>query len=132
MFISRACMDEIGMLDEEAFPGGYGEENDFCMRAVRAGWRNIIDDRTYVFHDRSKSFREAKTDLLIRHRAVIDDRYPEYKKAIEVFSDGTLTNVARFQARRALIDCGTVSASLPRALYVTSTKTGGRRRRTPT
>ena len=25
--------DTIGYLDEENFPKGYGEENDFCLRA---------------------------------------------------------------------------------------------------
>lgn len=56
MFVNRACIDEIGPLDADAFPRGYGEENDFCMRAGRAGWTHLVDDRTYVFHDRSKSF----------------------------------------------------------------------------
>jgi GT2 family glycosyltransferase/glycosyltransferase involved in cell wall biosynthesis len=125
MFISRSCLDEIGALDADAFPRGYGEENDFCMRAGRAGWRNIIDDRTYVFHDRSKSFGDEKNELLATSRAVIDKRYPEYKKAIAVYSEGLPICLARYQARRALIDCELPTASLPRALYVVSTQTGG-------
>lgn len=125
MFISRDCLDDIGLLDADAFPRGYGEENDFCMRARRAGWRNIIDDRTYVFHDRSRSFGGEKGELLATSRAVVDKRYPEYKKAIAVYSEGLAICLARYQARRALIDCEMPSASLPRALYVVSTQTGG-------
>lgn len=125
MFVNRACIDEIGSLDEAAFPRGYGEENDFCMRAGRAGWLNLIDDRTYVFHDRSKSFGEAKTDLMKAGRAVIDARYPEYKTAIRVFSNGTDLGLARILARWAQRDCATPRETQPRLLFVVATQTGG-------
>ncbi|WJS85376.1 glycosyltransferase [Paracoccus sp. TOH] len=125
MFIHRACLDEIGALDVQAFPRGYGEENDFCMRAGRAGWLHLVDDRTYVFHDRSKSFGSAKDELIKAGRAVIDRRYPEYKKAIRVFAHGDELALARMQARRAQEDCQDPRATLPRTLYVVATQTGG-------
>jgi GT2 family glycosyltransferase len=40
MFVRRALIDAIGAFDM-AFGLGYGEENDFCLRAARAGWRNV-------------------------------------------------------------------------------------------
>lgn len=123
MYIRRKCLDEIGGLDEKAFPRGYGEENDFCMRARAADWRNIIDDRTYIFHDRSKSFGSQKTDLISAGRAIVDSRYPDYKKAISVFHESAVINLARFNARQALEDCK--STILPRGLFVISTLTGG-------
>lgn len=54
--ISRAVVRAIGYLDEEAFPTGYGEENDYCLRAADAGFSLAIADDTYVFHAKSKSF----------------------------------------------------------------------------
>ena len=125
MFISRKCMNEIGVLDAEAFPRGYGEENDFCMRATRAGWLNIIDDRTYVFHDRSKSFGDTKSDLMAAGRAIVDSRYPEYKKAISVFSTDEKINMARFRAQAALAACQSQPFTPLRILFVVSTQTGG-------
>ena len=125
MLIRRACIKEIGTLDAEAFPRGYGEENDFCMRAVRSGWRNVIDDRTYVFHDRSKSFGEAKTDLMVAGRAIVDSRYPEYTKAIRVFSADEKINLARYRARAALVACQAEAQASLRILFVVSTQTGG-------
>lgn len=125
MFVNRACLDEVGPLDAEAFPRGYGEENDFCMRAGRAGWAHLVDDRTYVFHDRSKSFGAAKTDLMAAGRAVIDARYPEYKQAIRVFSTDTDLQLARFRARQAMADCADPRAGLPAVLFVVATQTGG-------
>ncbi len=127
MFINRDCIKSIGMLDAQAFPRGYGEENDFCMRAVRAGWQHIIDDCTYVFHDRSKSFGEAKTELLVAGRTVVDERYPEYGKAIRVFRTCNKIAAARYRARLAVQDCTErpEKAWIPRVLFVVSTKTGG-------
>ncbi len=125
MFVNRACLDEIGLLDAEAFPRGYGEENDFCMRAGRAGWTHLVDDRTYVFHDRSKSFGSTKNDLMAAGRAVIDARYPEYKQAIRVFSTGATLQLARFRARQAMADCAEPQAGLPAVLFVVATQTGG-------
>lgn len=54
--VSMSMLDEIGLLDEEAFPRGYGEENDMCARAVKAGYKLFICDDVYVYHAKSKSF----------------------------------------------------------------------------
>jgi GT2 family glycosyltransferase/glycosyltransferase involved in cell wall biosynthesis len=58
--IKRAVLDAVGFMDEENFPVGYGEENDFCIRAADAGFLLAIADDTYVFHAKSKSFGHAK------------------------------------------------------------------------
>lgn len=125
MYIRRSCIDDVGLFDEKAFPRGYCEENDFCMRARKLGWRNIMDDRTYIFHDRNKSFGETKTDLIKAGRSIIDERYPDYKKAIRVFSESPQINAARFRAKQAMADCVLSSGILPRSLFVIATKTGG-------
>jgi O-antigen biosynthesis protein len=125
MYVRRAAIDDVGMFDVEAFPRGYGEENDFCMKAERAGWRHVIDDRTYVFHERSKSFKSEKTELMSAGRAVVDQRYPEYKQRIQVFSKGTTIVQARFNASQAVADLDGPSRALPRVLFVISTMTGG-------
>lgn len=125
MLIRRKALDELGGLDADAFPRGYGEENDFCMRAMRAGWTNVIDDATYVFHDRSKSFGAEKDDNIIKGRAVVDQRYPEYKLLTRVFQTGSSIVMARFRARMALADCTNGRGILPRALFVLATRTGG-------
>lgn len=125
MYVRRACINEIGPLDEECFPRGYGEENDFCMRAFRAGWHNIIDDRTYVYHERTKSFGNEKDSLISAGRIIIDKRYPEYKQAISAFTKDPIIQLARFRARQALENCRSGKSNEFRILYVISTKTGG-------
>ena len=41
LYIRAECLDETGLLREDLFAQGYGEENDFCMRARHLGWRHV-------------------------------------------------------------------------------------------
>ena len=54
--IKREVIERIGLLDEESFPDGYGEEDDFCIRATDAGFGLVVATHTYVFHAKSKSY----------------------------------------------------------------------------
>jgi GT2 family glycosyltransferase/glycosyltransferase involved in cell wall biosynthesis len=58
--IRRAVLEAVGYMDETSFPLGYGEENDFCLRAQDAGFELAYADDTYVFHAKSKSFGSAR------------------------------------------------------------------------
>jgi GT2 family glycosyltransferase/glycosyltransferase involved in cell wall biosynthesis len=60
----REVMDAIGVMDQEHFPIGYGEENDYCLRAVKAGYQLRIADDVYVFHAQSKSFGHERRQAL--------------------------------------------------------------------
>jgi len=57
--IRDTVLNEIGYFDEEAFPRGYGEENDFCFRAEDAGFVLAVAVDTFVFHAKSKSYTSA-------------------------------------------------------------------------
>ena len=82
MYINREVFDTIGFFDERRFSRGYGEENDFCMRARHSGFVHIIDDSTFVFHERSASFGDAKKQLMEQARKELHDQYPEYRSLI--------------------------------------------------
>lgn len=56
MFLRRACLDEIGDFDAQTFGRGYGEENDWCMRASAAGWTHRLCDDAFVAHQGQASF----------------------------------------------------------------------------
>ncbi len=128
LYVRGDCLEEIGKLDDSAFPRGYGEENDLCMRAVRLGWSHVIDDATLVHHVRSASFGEARTALQARARKLLDRRYPEYSTLLRKFDDPSLA-----QARQRVRLAGTLAARpdaggpQPRVLFVISTRTGGTR-----
>lgn len=56
LLIRRAVIDKVGYFDELNFPYGYGEENDYCLRARAAGWLLALADDVYVYHAQSKSY----------------------------------------------------------------------------
>lgn len=62
--IHRDTVMALGLLDEQAFPQGYGEENDLCLRAVAAGHQLAIADDVYVYHAKSASFGHARRAML--------------------------------------------------------------------
>ena len=88
MYIRRAALTELGPFDAEAFPRGYGEEGDFCMRAGNAGWNNVVDDATIVFHRRSASFGAERHELLRAGQERLDARHSDYTRLIREFVDG--------------------------------------------
>ncbi len=64
LLISTACRAKVGLFDLENFPRGYGEENDFCMRAASAGFRNVLCPNAYVAHEGGVSFSESTQALM--------------------------------------------------------------------
>jgi GT2 family glycosyltransferase len=85
MAIARDAVERVGLLDEEAFGRGYGEENDFSLRVSEAGMRNVLCDDAYVAHTGGRSFGplglrpgpDSMERLLARH--------PGYLERVEAF-----------------------------------------------
>jgi len=74
--IRRAICDEIGYLDEEGFPRGYGEEDDFCIRAMDAGFGLMVALDTYVFHAKSKSYgAKTRSELSKKGQLVLKQKH---------------------------------------------------------
>jgi GT2 family glycosyltransferase len=65
--ISERVLSRVGFLDEEAFPRGYGEEDDLSLRAGAAGFTLAVAVDTYIYHAKSKSFGSAKRSELVKH-----------------------------------------------------------------
>lgn len=69
--VKRAVFDAIGYFDEESFPSGYCEENDFSFRAGQAGFELAVADDCYVFHAKSRSYTpEARGPIAKRNYEV--------------------------------------------------------------
>jgi GT2 family glycosyltransferase len=101
MYIRRALLDQIGLFDEEAFPRGYGEENDFCMRALKSGWRNLISPHAYVFHERTASFGAEKETLIRNAVDTVTRRHPDYADRVKAAFNSPAMMQLREAARAA-------------------------------
>jgi GT2 family glycosyltransferase len=76
LMIKRGLIDQIGYLDEERFGDGYGEENDYCLRAAKAGWHLAVADDTYIYHAQSRSYsHERRKQLVDRSDKVFGDKH---------------------------------------------------------
>lgn len=133
MYVRRAALDELEGFDVESFPRGYGEENDFCMRALKAGWTNLVDDATLVFHANAASFDpERKAELVAAGRARVDELHPDYTRRIRTFLRGDM-QLVRADARQVTEEAREIAGTeaqgsslvRPRLLSVVQEGAGG-------
>jgi GT2 family glycosyltransferase len=82
LYIKYECMVETGTLREDVFAQGYGEENDFCMRAWHLGWRHVAVPGAYVGHLEGQSFSTAKDHLVNRNLRILNRLHPGYEQLI--------------------------------------------------
>jgi len=126
LYIKRSLIDDIGLFDVQNFPVGYGEENEFCMRALMAGWCHRVDPGTYVGHVRSASFGEGKQPLAEAGMQRVQQMYPEYAGAVRGMGMSRNFEIARYRIARKL-EWWTQNGRKPkpRIMYVISTRVGG-------
>lgn len=81
-YIRRQLIDDIGDFDHKLFPRGYGEENDFCLRAVDNGWKNVITPWTFIYHVRTASFKGEKDKLVKSGVDIVIKKFPDYSERV--------------------------------------------------
>jgi len=85
-FIKREILDIFGFFNLELFGKGYGEENEFCLRVEKYGYKNVLDDTTFIHHSGSASFTdEARINKVNNNIKIIENLYPGYQLRIENF-----------------------------------------------
>lgn len=123
MLIRRDCLDEVGIFDAATFPG-YGEENDFCVRASRKNWIHLLAGDTFVYHKGAASFKETSESKKLKALATLRRLYPSYDPDIQRFIaiDPPKTIRHRIDRKRLF------SSSKPTILAIMHNGTGGTER----
>lgn len=86
MYIRRDALDDVGLFDVGRFGRGYGEENDFCLRATALGWRHLLAADTFVRHLGETSFgAEERGTRSASALKTIEALYPGYQQMISEF-----------------------------------------------
>ena len=113
MYIRRACLDQVGPFDDERFGRGYGEENDFSLRAAKIGWRNVLAADVYVYHEGAGSFSAERALLSRTAGEALLDAHPDYLQRVQAF-------IARAPADplRAAVDKARVTLGADEAMHV--------------
>lgn len=87
MYISRQALNDVGLFDYDKFGAGYGEETDFCLRARKRGYINIVADNVYIEHLGSASFSITSRNEKVKNAMkIIKREYPDYSR--EIFDFG--------------------------------------------
>lgn len=83
MGMNKHAIKEIGVLDDETFGRGFGEENDWCQRAIKHGYRNVQVENLFVYHKHGGSFGSEEKEALIQdHLKKLNKRYPSYDSQV--------------------------------------------------
>lgn len=79
LLLTRSLIERVGYFDEVNFGQGYGEENDYCLRARQAGWQLAVADDVYIFHRQSRSYSHERRRSLSEHanQALITKHGPQ-------------------------------------------------------
>ncbi|HRK37042.1 MAG TPA: methyltransferase domain-containing protein [Burkholderiaceae bacterium] len=85
MYIKRAAWAQVGEFDAATFGLGYGEENDWCMRAASAGWRHQHALDVYVAHQGGASFSEKRQALQASALENLLKLHPDYNDKVQVY-----------------------------------------------
>lgn len=85
MAVTRRAIDRLGLFDEARFGKGYGEENDYSMRARAAGLRNVLCDDVYVVHLGGRSFGPLGLRPGADSMRRLLDLHPGYLELVQAF-----------------------------------------------
>jgi GT2 family glycosyltransferase len=127
MFVRRAAMDEVGLLDEAFF--FYGEETDWCRRFARAGWEVAVAPLPAIVHLGGGSVRALshRRDVMLTEGTVrLHRKHGGLAAGLACFAILAAHNLsraafwgvvalARGGARARAVHFARVTADLPRA-----------------
>ena len=121
MYIRHDCLKATGGFRPEIFAQGYGEENDFSLRARHLGFFHRAALGAYVAHQGGVSFRAAARGLTARNLAILNRLYPGYHEMVMDFIAAD-----RLAPARARLDAAALAAASARdAVLLISHSHGG-------
>ncbi|MGI8873658.1 MAG: glycosyltransferase family 2 protein [Egibacteraceae bacterium] len=102
-YLRRAAIDAVGVFDDRLFHRGYGEDNDFCARTTAAGFVHVIDDATFIYHQRTASFAARKALLSRPNKAVLRALHPSHVEASLEWERGSRLGALRRAYAEAVV-----------------------------
>lgn len=84
LWIRGTLLAEFGRFDT-VYGKGYNEENDLIMRANRAGYRAVLANHAFIWHQGEQSFSTTNQQRSEREQinaGILRERYPEYDPLI--------------------------------------------------
>ena len=92
----RSLIDKIGYLDERFTPGNF-EDDDYCIRALEAGYRNMICGDVFVHHYGTKSHTQET------YKALLDTNKVKFEQKWDDLTPKTISAVMIVKDEEALL-----------------------------
>jgi GT2 family glycosyltransferase len=102
--VRRETFLALGGLDEEAFPHGYGEEVDIMLRAQSKGMRSVVTPDSFVYHYKSVTFGDKRSDLTGKGNVTVRERWrTDLSRAVHEMDNNEEFDSVR-ESVRAMLD----------------------------
>lgn len=80
--IKSSVIKDIGLLSEE-FGVGFGDDNDYCIRAMKAGWKLFIAKDVFVFHNHRTTFKTIYSEneieeMLNKNSKIYSEKHSDF------------------------------------------------------
>ncbi|RRZ94543.1 glycosyltransferase [Erwinia sp. 198] len=121
MYIRRDCLNQVGYFDVETFGRGYGEENDWCQRADKLGWKNYHQLNVFAYHKGGVSFAGEQSPRKIKAMELLSELHPNYTADVMSFIAADPAKKARQQMMARII----ATTPVPKVLLVSHKMGGG-------
>jgi len=119
-YITRRCLDVTGYLDSLHFGRGYGEENDFSMRAAIAGFGHRLCGDLFVYHAGGASFGDEAAAASEAAQETLRRLHPRYEPLIHAhFREDPAREL------RCRVDIARLAASPRRRILLVTHRLGG-------
>lgn len=104
MGMNSDAIKEVGRFDEKVFLKGYGEENDWCQRAIKKGYTNVLVDNLFVYHKHGGSFLSDEKKVLIeRNGKQLEKKHSNYATDVAFyFTQNPAKHIRNFVAMQLL------------------------------
>lgn len=122
MGMNYQAIQDTGLLDADSFGRGYGEENDWCQRALKKGYKNVHVENLFVYHKHGGTFpSEEKQRLLKKNAELLKKKHPFYLRDVARYCRRDINKLVR---QEALFEC-IKRLDVPSSLYFNHNLGGG-------
>jgi GT2 family glycosyltransferase len=121
MYIRRDCLNEVGLFDAKTFGRGYGEETDWCQRAIKKGWVNVHQLNLFVYHKGSVSFGIEGDQCKNDNGMQLIQKHPGYPESVSQFCSIDPAKETRVTVLSNIIN----QLELPKILFISHYFGGG-------
>jgi GT2 family glycosyltransferase/glycosyltransferase involved in cell wall biosynthesis len=121
MYMRRDAIKTLGLFDAEVYGRGYGEENDWCQKAIANGWVNLHALNVFVYHKGAVSFAEESNPRKQANLDTLIQRFPSYNADVQRFIAADPARLWRMSALVRLL----ATTPLPKVLMIAHGMGGG-------